>query len=91
MRLVESAANVGERAVAKYGYSAQELMIVEECGELLTALARVHRGRDHDSAVVEEAADVLIVVLQIGLHLDAERFLEILAAKTCRLSERVGT
>lgn len=43
----------------------QEHKCVEECGELITALARYRDGRDE--AITEEACDVLITVLQI-LH-----------------------
>lgn len=88
--LIEQAARIGERAVEKYGYPAQELMMVEECGELVTALARVHRGRCSDSNVIEEAVDVIIVALQLGLFLGDERFLELLGDKTARLETRLS-
>jgi NTP pyrophosphatase (non-canonical NTP hydrolase) len=61
-------ANIAERAFvaaraarAKFGGARQDDMVVEECGELLTAMARRNRGRGERGAVSKEAADVLLV------------------------------
>lgn len=87
-----AAAVACEAAVNKYGEGAQELMLVEETGELLTAVARLHRGRGTSADIVAESADVFIMALQMGLLHGggAEEFIAVLREKTERLFRRVG-
>lgn len=82
---IEAALEAGARAREEYGAFAQDFMIVEECGELLTALARRERGRGTDDQVDEEIADVLLVLLG-AMCPEVQRHL---IAKTQRLSDRL--
>ena len=52
--------------VETYGAPAQVWMLVEECGELLNALAKYRRGRGTKEEIITELADVHIMVEQIA-------------------------
>lgn len=66
LKSIALADSVGAQAIVCYGAEAQTRMLVEETGELLTAVARCARGRGARSDVVEECADVIIVALQVA-------------------------
>lgn len=66
LKSIALADSVGAQAIVCYGAEAQTRMLVEEVGELLTAVARCGRGRGARSDVVEECADVIIVALQVA-------------------------
>jgi len=56
------------RALDAWGRDSQIGMVAEECAELGAECCRVVRGRtDHQMAMIEEAADVYIVVTQLAL------------------------
>lgn len=59
-------------ALARYGAEAQIGMIIEECSELIVALSHYRRGRALAEKVAEEYADVLIMLAQLRLILEAE-------------------
>jgi len=48
-----------------YGARAQNTMVIEECGELLAAMAKSSRGRTDIEDVADEAADVVVVSLSL--------------------------
>ena len=52
-------------AIRTYGEESQELVAIEECSELITAICHKHRGRDHN--VAEEIADVEIMLEQLKI------------------------
>ena len=54
-----------EQALKKYGAHHQEHMMVEEMGELATALNHYHRGRCSIDDVRLEIADVFIMIKQM--------------------------
>lgn len=56
---------VYDKALCTYGINAQKWMLVEECGELLNALAK-QRGRGSFEELNTELADVSIMVEQIA-------------------------
>jgi hypothetical protein len=82
---LERALRVATQARRLFGDAAQDTMLVEECGELIIALARRERGRGTESEVDEELADILLVVLG-AMNPDVWRHL---AAKADRLSVRL--
>lgn len=67
--------SVYRKAVNAWGVDSQAMIVAEECCELVTALSQFLRGRVATMAVVEEIADV-----QIMLH----QTMEILALRTGR-------
>lgn len=52
-------------AVSKWGEPAQVFMLVEEVGEVLTALSQFFRGRVTETELAEETADALIMLGQL--------------------------
>lgn len=59
---------VMELALKTYGIEAQTRQTVEECAELIVALSQLPRGRTDAEAIVDELADVQIMVWQLALH-----------------------
>lgn len=53
------------KAVREYGALPQIMMLFEEMGELMTALNQWTRGRVDPSQIVEEVADVYIMLQQL--------------------------
>ena len=54
-----------KEAIKTFGERKQEEMAVEECSELITAISHKHRGRDHN--IIEEIADVEIMLEQLKI------------------------
>ena len=78
-----------ELALVTWGESAQEVHAVEELSELITALARTHRGRASDADVIDELADVLVVANQLALIYGREDVEDRLEYKLQRLGVRL--
>lgn len=72
-------------AVEYYGATAQMLKAIEECGELIVALAKEDWGN-----IPEEIADVRIMLDQIEIILGVDTW-RIRQRKLERLSERMQT
>lgn len=86
----QDAIHVAQCAVAQWGPDAQTAMVIEECGELLTAIARVRRGRASAQDVGEESADVVLVAMTEGIaRIGLMPFLNILSEKVARLAMRL--
>ena len=77
------------RTLNKYGIINQEGMLVEECGELLNAFAKLRRGRASKDDVITELADVHIMVEQMACFFGLEEFKAEKERKLERLNERL--
>lgn len=79
-----------EQNLAHYGHSAQICTAMEEMGELIAALNRYFfRQRGDIGDVVEEIADVEIMLAQLRLIVGTEQVAEIKLAKLERLAKRL--
>ena len=78
-----------DKALGTYGIDKQKWMLVEECGELLNALAKHIRGRGSFDELNTELADVSIMVEQVARLYGWEEFLEERAKKIERLKSRL--
>ena len=87
-------------AYAKWGTSAQQMMLIEEMGELMQAMSKMYRLNSTPSALsnlasvrshfIEEIADVQIMLEQtIFIHEIKKEVKAVMAKKLKRLSERV--
>lgn len=65
---------VCEEALERYGIEAQQKMLVEECGELLSALGKLPRGRATVQDLITELADVHIMITQMALYYGWDEF-----------------
>ena len=83
-------AGVLEKAIHKWGYGPQLRMAMEECGELVAAIAQYERGRVTSAALIEEVADVLIMMHQLRLILGPEFVDEAYNKKIERLRKRLN-
>ena len=57
--------DVFRRAIKKYGASAQKMKAIEECSELIQAVARDLEGQPDPENIAEEIADVAIMLDQL--------------------------
>lgn len=75
-------------ALNKWGHDSQVSVAIEECAELITALAQTYRA-DKNPDVITEIADVLITVWQLRLIFGADKVDEEIKMKQDRLRPRV--
>ena len=77
-------------ALNLWGEDFQKSMFHEEIGEVLTAISHNKRGRCGNDAVLEELADLQIMLNQmVILYGTDEEFKTVLNAKLTRLVERI--
>jgi len=83
-----------ERAVAVWGEGAQCGMVIEEVGGLLVGLNHWMRGRQCEAELLEEVADVRIMLDQLVHIVDAKdgeaRVAELVEGKLRRLEGRLA-
>lgn len=65
----EEKKKIYQKAIDVWGVEAQKDMVFEEVGELITALARVRRGRVSKEEILTELADVTIMCEQMAVIL----------------------
>lgn len=78
-----------EDAFNTFGSEAQFMMVVEECGELLNALAKYKRGRATEEELIEEVADVSIMMEELANHFNWNLYIEWREYKLLRLKKRI--
>lgn len=78
------------QAIAEWGPAMQMVMVMEECGELTTAVAQWIRGRVEPSDVAEEIADVEIMCGQLREMIGSELVDRVKVSKLERLRDRVA-
>lgn len=76
-------------AVAIYGNDAQVNLALEEMGELIAAINNYRRGRCTAGDVVEELADVAIMLAQLALIFGKDQYDSAIMRKLLRLKERL--
>lgn len=72
-----------------HGIVKQQWMLVEECGELLNAIAKSKRDRAGKDEIITELADVSIIVEQMAFFYGEEDFEKEKERKLLRLKERL--
>jgi len=78
------------QATALWGEKFQQEMAVEECAELITSLRHFDRGRTGVMDLLEEVADVTIIVAQLTQDHNAEKVVDsIIIEKMRRLQLRI--
>lgn len=78
-------------AIDKYGPAVQQSQTEEELAELIVALKHYHRGRVKFKAVLEEIADVYIMLTQIRqiYSVGDDQMSEAIAKKIGKLKDRL--
>lgn len=82
-------ATIFKKALRVYGVDTQKRMLVEEMGELLTAMARAPRGRATKEDIITELADVSIMIKQMALVYGRDEFEQEVKRKIERLQEKL--
>ena len=79
-----------KRAIEAYGHKAQYLCAAEECAELIQAICKhVNRGASQKD-VIEEAADVFIMLSQVVEMSGEQAVQRVVDEKLARLEERLN-
>lgn len=81
--------NTVEEAVKVFGVENQKRMAIEECAELINALAKEARGRGAD--VVTEIADVTIMMRQLTIIYGRDAVRKEIIRKLLRLKGRIAS
>lgn len=76
-------------ALDTWGIEAQVAMVMEETGEMLSALAKARRGRVTKEEIITELVDVSIMMEQMAVYFDLDEFREEKEHKLSRLKERL--
>ncbi len=69
----------------KWGSEAQYDQMIEECAELIAALKHYKRGRIGENEVIEELADVNLMLGQLSWMLGTEKVDQAITAKLNKL------
>ncbi|HBA72310.1 MAG TPA: hypothetical protein DCZ63_09025 [Geobacter sp.] len=88
--LLAEPALIYAEAVKKWGHNLQFEMLIEECAELIAAMNRLKRGRSDLMPLLEELADVEIMLGQMRCIFDPELIDTVKRKKLTRLAERIG-
>ena len=77
-------------AIDAWGVDAQQWVVIEELGELQSALSQYRRGRIGVSDVADEIADATIMLEQLQIMLGVEKLTEQrIEQKLARLRRRI--
>lgn len=81
-----------KKAIETYGKENQSMMLFEEMAELQKKVCKSLRGNNNHDEIVEEIADVLIMIEQLKIMHDVKyrELNEMLNFKINRLKERLG-
>jgi NTP pyrophosphatase (non-canonical NTP hydrolase) len=73
-----------------FGEQHQLILAMEECSELTKEISKYLRGEDNKNNIIEEAADVLIMIryLQLILNISDEDLNQMIEFKLNRTAER---
>lgn len=89
--LIDTNNPVTLKALEMWGVEGQKAILVEECGELVSAISRFNRKRTDTAPVAEEIADVIVstmsVIPALGIEAEVAFFVD---KKVKRLQERIN-
>jgi NTP pyrophosphatase (non-canonical NTP hydrolase) len=85
----EEQRKIQQTALNTHGIIKQQWMLIEECGELLNAIAKSKRDRAGKDEIITELADVSIIVEQMAFFYGEEDFNKEKERKLLRLKERL--
>ena len=77
------------RVLNTFGIVNQTFMLVEECAELLNAVAKKKRDRAKKEDIITELADVSIMVEQLAFFYGWDAFKDEKERKLTRLEDRI--
>ena len=83
--------NVLSKTIVKNGIKLQSVIAMEECSELIKEISKFIRGKGNKDNLVEEMADVLIVIEQLKMMyaISPQELGEMVGKKVNRLKGRL--
>lgn len=82
---MQSLEDIYQATLAKWGEEAQYDQAVEECAELIASLKHFKRNKVDDQQIVEELADVTLMIGQLTWMFGEDRVAEAVKAKLEKL------
>lgn len=81
-----------KKAIETYGAEAQLNVAIEELSELIKEICKHKRGADNVVAIIEEMADVYIMLEQMRMIFDIQNLAinDVVDKKITRLEKRLG-
>lgn len=91
-QLIEYLNNTNKAVINKYGKQNQLFVCIEELGELQKELTKAGRGKESRSALYEEYADAIIVMIQIAqiFGINEDEVVKEIARKLDRTNKRMA-
>jgi NTP pyrophosphatase (non-canonical NTP hydrolase) len=86
---VESYPLVYKKAVETFGIEPQRKTAIEEMAELINAMMKYDRGRNSKDDIIEEIADVTIMMQQLAIIYGQEEVQQQIDFKTNRLANKL--
>lgn len=83
--------NLYQATLKKWGEEAQYDQAVEECAELIIALKHYRRGKISSQAVVDELADVTLMLGQLTWMFGEDKVADAVNSKLKKLHKLLGT
>lgn len=77
-------------AISRFGEASQKMMAIEECSELINAVAKETRGRSSRENIITEIADVTIMMAQLAMIYGEEDVMIEINRKIARLESRMN-
>lgn len=90
MNCSEDTKSLFSTCLKKWGADAQVAMILEECLELASAIHK-HRRKDNSENIIDEIADVKIMLMQAEMIFDLSKIDERVSFKLNRLKNRIDS
>ena len=78
-----------DQAICKWGRELQVDMAIEECSELIQAICKRKRSYPNEDNLIEEIADVCIMMDQLKLMFGIDKVEEAIVKKLNRLKDRL--
>jgi NTP pyrophosphatase (non-canonical NTP hydrolase) len=78
-----------DQAIRKWGWGLQADMAIEECSELIQAICKRKRGYQNEDNLIEEIADVCIMMDQMKLMFGIDKVEAVIDKKLNLLKERL--
>ena len=82
--------NIYKQAFDVYGMDKNCGFLMEECGELMSAVNKLRRGRVDEESVIEELADTYQVLMAFAMHFGYDKFLLMLSKKQDKLAKALS-
>ena len=89
MHITEEQRQLLRDSIVKWGEEKQIRMAVEECSEFINAIMKMYRNRTTTADVVDEIADVILMMEEMAIHFGEDAVKERINFKMDRVKTRI--